>query len=353
LVALAEQPITPVTPAVSDVSIWRVAAVMVGLAASIAIAVLAVRAPQQDAPRSSSPDLIASSDLSTGTGQPDSPSEQPVAVAPGGELPDSGTPAPNTLAGETGPRSGGTSGPKDLPSGPPSTRDVAATDAEPSTDVAVLTEGATTDGGSESNPPMRPGAIESIAASDLPSGDVSPESATSASPSLPSQFGAVLVLDVRRTETGRQSEVVSNAMAAVEITKAHRKEVSDQVAQFVADSEDRLETDASVFYLQLSAKQFDLLYQQLWADEEGVQSVRMAVVLDAPLLNVVEAIRPDPTSVRHESAAFELFSQSGVVEQLAHELSELPFPPAQRGASAVGKLGSGPDIQTQVLMLVR
>ncbi len=138
------------------------------------------------------------------------------------------------------------------------------------------------------------------------------------------QLGTILVLDVRRTDAGRASDAVAKAMNAAEITPASRKEVTEQIAGFVADNVDEQLEDASVLYLQLPGKQFDLFYQQLWADEAGIESVRMNMAMKAPVQQVGDEDRPDPTTVLHEADAYELF-KSGVVRRLVHELSEMPY----------------------------
>jgi hypothetical protein len=70
---------------------------------------------------------------------------------------------------------------------------------------------------------------------------------------------------------------------------------------------------------------------------------------------MVDAIRPDPTTVRHDDAAIQLFSDGGVIDEFKSHLGQLDFrTPKDRMASKV-KLSqnTGPDITAQILVLVR
>jgi hypothetical protein len=79
----------------------------------------------------------------------------------------------------------------------------------------------------------------------------------------------------------------------------------------------------------------------------------LSVASDAPLMQIVDEVQRDPKSVRHEPAAYELFSRDGAVDKLIRELNQLPFVATDRNRAPTGFFGSGPDFTAQVLVLVR
>lgn len=332
LIHLAEQPSTSPAVTAPRSSSWRTAAILVGLAASIVIAVFVLR-PQTE------PDhgMIAKSDTT-----PVNPQDIPLVPD---EAPENSIVEPEPMLAENG---------------SPALDKVASSEATPPVERANDGDARSVDAGPSLDSDSRAATQDSIVAVDVPPMTTEREAAvTTPSDSMANlgaaKLGAILVVDVRRTEAGRADDAVARAMNAAEIAPASRKEVTGQIAGFVADNvdDDDAAEDASVLYLQLPGKQFDLFYQQLWADEEGIESVRMTIAMGVPLMQLVDSVRPDPTTVVHEAAAYELFSQSGAVDQLVSELDELPFPAANRSGAATSLLGSGPDVQAQVLVLVR
>ncbi len=321
LIRLAEQPSTSPSVSAPGNHSWRNAAILVGLAASIALAVFLLR-PQSEI----DPSMIAK-------------------VDPVQNNPQDGQVAPESVE----PSPGVEPGPMLVENSQPAAEEVATiaplTPADPLNPTPVVDE-----------PRLGSAPREAVAAVEVPAPAMTPDSGSavrkSADPMM--QLGAILVVDVRRTDAGRVSDAVAKAMEAADITPSSRKEVTEQITGFVAGNVDKVSEDTSVLYLQLPGRKFDRFHQQLWADQEGIESVRMTIAVDAPFLEVVDSVRPDPTTVQHEGATFELFSQGDVVDQLAHELSELPFPVVDRSkpAAAAAALGTGPDIQAQVLVLV-
>ena len=332
LISLAEQPSTSPAATAPRSSSWRAAAILVGLAASIVIAVFVLR-PQTE----TDPVMIAKSETT-----PADPQDIPLtrdALVPD-ETPASPRVEPGPMLAENG---------------QPSLDTVASSEATPSVGRSDVDDARSVDADPSLDPGTGSATQDSVAAVDAPPMTTEREAAVTTVPDPMAKLGAILVVDVRRTEAGRANDAVAKAMSAAEIAPASRKEVTEQIAGFVADNvdDDDSAEGASVLYLQLPGKQFDLFYQQLWADEEGIESVRMTIAMGAPVMQLVDSVRPDPTTVVHEAAAYELFSQSGAVDQLISELDELPFPAATRSGVATSLLGSGPDVQAQVLVLVR
>lgn len=333
LVRLAEQPIHSRSRPAFDRPAWRVTAAMIGLAASIAIAIFLMRSdPNQD------PSFVASN--------PDGVQQNREVVAPEQESSLDGLPSESEsmLAEVERPvldqvaSSQTTSDPNRPVVGPPESTDGSA----------VAATGDTNNGVSEIP------RSDAIVANER-KGNENPGAAVA---------GPILVLDVKRSESGRTSGAVKAAMLGAGVAPASRKEVGEQIVGFVAKEVDQEVADASVLFLQLPGKQFDLFYRELWADQEGIESVRMTIAMDAPLaklVNSVQADPTDPTKVQHDATSFELFSKEGLVDQLAQRISELPFPKLDRsgpgatgtGVAGLGNAASGPDVPAQVLLLVR
>lgn len=173
--------------------------------------------------------------------------------------------------------------------------------------------------------------------------------------------GAVLVLRIKQTDSGRSGEAVRSAMKSAGIGGSSKVALSGKtleglVAQAGNDQKSSGQDGAvaagrSVLFLQLSAKQFDQFYQQLWADQAGVDSLSMSVAFDAPITGLVESIVRDPTLIKAEAASVEI-QEMGEQGFLVDSLQQLPLVPMDRSVLSVPSLGSGEDLQTQVLLLV-
>ena len=315
LVRLAEQPSTA-TPS-SSRSSWRVAATMVALAASIVIAVFMLRPSNEP-----DPGLVVQSETAL----------EPIDVVDVPEVPE--VESSLDIQDDLGPM---------LAESTP-----AAIDNSPAPQTTTNNPSPVVDS-------SQTGPVDSVA-----SADAAPSTPSIPVPNEPalnipmSQLGAILVVEVTRTEKGRENGVVANAMKYAKIEAADPKDVTDQIAGIVSGQVEEKLDDATVLFLQLPGKKFDLFYQRLWADEAGVAAIRMMIAMDPPLLEVADAVKVklDPTQVRHDEASVELMN-SPVVEHLAHELSQLPFRDVPRGTEFQGAPGTGPDVQAQVLVVVR
>jgi len=173
--------------------------------------------------------------------------------------------------------------------------------------------------------------------------------------------GAVLVLRIKQTDSGRSGEAVRSAMKSCGIGGSSKvalngKTLEGLVAQARNDQKSSgqdgaVDAGRSVLFLQLSAKQFDQFYQQLWADQAGVDSLSMSVAFDAPITGLVESIVQDPTLIKAEATSVEI-QEMGEQGFLVESLQQLPLVPMDRSVLSVPSLGSGEDLQTQVLLLV-
>lgn len=173
--------------------------------------------------------------------------------------------------------------------------------------------------------------------------------------------GAILVLRIKQTDIGRSGEAVRRAMDSAGIRGSSQvalngKTLEGLVAQTsdvqgTVRQEDGVGAGRSVLFLQLSAKQFDRFYQQVWGDQTGVDSLSMSVAFDAPIIGLIESIVHDPTLIKAEATSVEIreMTDQGF---LVDSLQQLQSVPMDRTVLSVPSLGSGEDLQTQVLLLV-
>ncbi len=338
LIRLAEQPSTSPSPRSSVLPNWQAAVVLVGLAASIVIAVLMLR------PETDHPQLLTHRDTTNSPESSDAaPPLDPRGAEVDGSLAQSGpmiaetraTEEPGTDVDRVGQDATSSDSQRTALAQSPSSADALPRGEDPSSEIDSAPE-MKLNVGSDRTPSSRPSDL--AAAGELDSGEM--------------VGGAILVLEVVRTEKGRRDNAVAQAMKTADIARASRMEVTDKISDFVAANVDDQAKQSSVLYLQLPAKQFDLFYQQLWADEQGIESVRMALAINAPVVTqVVDVVQPE--AIRHEQAVYELFSRNDVIDQLAFALSQADYPDFDRSRAPVNLIGSGADIQARVLVLVR
>ena len=212
----------------------------------------------------------------------------------------------------------------------------------------------------QSSDPSKMGSSSAAALAAADPLDVDPTNGTASKSALK---GAVLVLDIKQSDAGRSQQAVRKAMEAVGIRGSNQLLLGQEsLAGLVgqsgtvgteSDGKPATVSNASLLFLQLSAKQFDRFYQMVWSDQKGVDSLAMSIAYDAPILNLVQSIQQDPTTVQHESMAFEIESEEDQPNLLIDKLQQLPLVPMDRTVLVSPGLGSGDDLQTQVLLLVR
>ncbi len=132
---------------------------------------------------------------------------------------------------------------------------------------------------------------------------------------------AVLVLDVRRSEFGRESQALRRAMRMAKIDSASEKEITEEMVNSAKDASlDGGAADATVLFLRAPAKRLDRFINLLVDDREGIQSIAFTIVQDVNILGVANSLREvDPTKVRH-AVSWELSSEGGLVDMLARDL---------------------------------
>lgn len=312
LIRLAEQPASrPVTVSPRP---WRVAALLVGLAASIALAVIALR-PETNPPQANS--------MLAGT----SPAMDPLDLAP-----------ERMQVGELGVREQGA---------------LAAVPGTAASDVAQAESAAPqvepiAPAPLQPAPPAPPASSIAVAP---PSMDVIGEPPSPATINAPGQLAVLMVFRVRTTSAGEASGAVEQAMRLAAIEPATKTPISEVLAGSVPASQPPGGEQAKVLYLQAPLKQLDKFHLQLLADEEGIESVEMSLLSGRPTMQVMEALDIDPTSIRHSS--LELVSNNGAVEQLTNQLTQLPFAPLSAPMPlAASSASQGPDVMGQILVLV-
>ncbi|MGI9471091.1 MAG: anti-sigma factor family protein [Rubripirellula sp.] len=322
LIRLEEQPskATPISPASSS---WRLASVMVGLAASIAFAVIMLR-PNGD---NGAPDgtQIADTDptvnVPTATGL----------VTDRDELGGDSVLVPELIAD-------------------------ANVDSQGTDEVAVVAPDSLSPDNSlvaESNGQVGPDTgMESIAVADAPVTQTvpNPTDVVAVSPETHApRLGAIMVLNVTRTEAGRSSNAVKEAMELASIGSPIEKKITEEVAGFVEAAALAGDGEYSVLYLQAPLRDLDRLYLRLIADEAGIESIGMTLAMKAPVMNLVSNLRQDPKSIRHDQASLQLVSDDAAVAQLAGELGGMAY----MSGRSVAAPSSGSDEIGEMLLLVR
>jgi hypothetical protein len=198
--------------------------------------------------------------------------------------------------------------------------------------------------------------------------EADPQQSPGLSVDAAADVGAILVVEVRRTEYGKARSVVRRAMRQAGIGSADEKQVSDElvgaVTESIQSSEPIEPTEASILYLQAPAKRIDQLLMTLAADQQGIAAVGWSIAFEAPILNVVRSIEPvEPTDIRHASSLELQGGGSEVGGSLAGALAARDFLPVRLSGAAPGGnvpeiaavAGSDPgsDVMAQVLLLVR
>ncbi len=346
LVRLTDQPSSNSAPT-GRISLYRYAGVMVGLAASIAIAVFALRGDPSD----DKPLALA------GITQPENAERERAAIGRSGDLESSST--DESIVGidsfnADGVDAGETETGREAPE--PMLEAIATVD-RPTTDVP------------SADVPCRVRAmcpVLDVPSADVPSVDarsfdaskaglsqnIASQAAKQQQPAV--QLGAILVLEVRLTAAGQMSNAIASSMRTAGLQPADEKALPGELAEQLASSDEPIvpEGDMTVLYLQATAKKLDRFYLSLLADQAGVESVGMSLAVNAPILQIVRSLTPDPTTIRHANTSLELSSEQSVVGDLAGQLSRLDFAPLSR-ETATAMSQNDPDEPAQILLLVR
>ncbi len=344
LVRLTEQPSTKRQTPSSSLP-WRSASVLVALAASVVFAVIALRPD-------GNPDLPGGLDVAMTDPTVADPNPNSVAKIDedGLAVPDSNVPSPSvhsdsdieSIAGL--PKAAGSSVAK---SGVETQHPVIEHPSQP-----------------KNLGPPRAAIVSNDAEKSMPA-----ERSTSVEPSTPAaarpkvaMIGGILLLDVRRTTIGVESKAVRAAMRSSSIGAASEKQISEKIVGLAKTAAGDADPEATVLYLQAPAKRLDQFILKLVADAEGIESVGFTLAEDAPILGMVQTLQSvDPATIRH-AATWQLSSESrDWVGSLARDLGQRQYATIDRGTAEVGAASamaggspdSGPDVLTQVLVLIR
>ena len=163
-------------------------------------------------------------------------------------------------------------------------------------------------------------------------------------------LGAILVVNVELTNEGREQDVFNAAMKRAGLKASSQKKISEEVVGVIENPSLQTPQGAAVVYLQAPAKDLDRLYLGLIADRVGVKSVGMSLAMNAPVMRAINALRQDPTAVRHESSSLRLLSDDDSIAQLANTLLNLEFIGMRNGVTVPS---TGGDQMAEILLLVK
>lgn len=346
LVRLAEQPSTQQPRGIEP---WRMASVLVALAASIVIAVIVMRPSTESttivdtendpqAPEAVGPASLAEARIDAAVESPD------AAIQPG--------PDPELIVATTDvikPTSDApiADGPNELTQTPLNQAPRIAQGDTPNPTVDSGTDITVADASPVSDPDM----VANANLNDQPFNAVGP----------------IMVLDIKQTDEGRQDKLALKRLRSFGIAAENEKSITDEIAGMVERGQIELVDDAAdestILYLEVSGKRFDELHVALLEENPGIESVRLGLAYSMPIRTVIRSARPiDPTQVRH-TESWQLSSEStGYVDAFANVLLEESLftdgagMPGRRSTTSANRqpvTSNAPDIKSQVLVIIR
>ncbi len=308
LLRIDKQPVVH-APNVTASSTWRIAAVMVGLAASIALAVFLMRSEQKLEPGDANPQIAEVKPVTPQRGTADDSESQldPASVI-------AAVPSTNPGAGSK----------VDLPGVNPTKDEIQRSQLDENSVAGMPNLGTESNANGRSTEPV---GVEPAAT-----------------------LGAILVINVELTAEGRERDVFNAAMKRAGLKASSQKKISDEIVGITENPSLQKPEGAAVVYLQAPAKDLDRLYLGLIADRVGVKSVGMSLAMDAPVMRAINAVRQDPTAVRHESSSLQLLSDDDTMAQLTDTLLRLEFMGMRNGVAVPS---TGGDQMAEILLLVK
>ncbi|MGB1707044.1 MAG: anti-sigma factor family protein [Rubripirellula sp.] len=308
LLRIDKQPVVH-APNVTASSTWRIAAVMVGLAASIALAVFLMRSEQKLEPGDANPQIAEVKPVTPQRGTADDSESQldPASVI-------AAVPSTNPGAGSK----------VDLPGVNPTKDEIQRSQLDENSVAGMPNLGTESNANGRSTEPV---GVEPAAT-----------------------LGAILVINVELTAEGRERDVFNAAMKRAGLKASSQKKISDEIVGITENPSLQKPEGAAVVYLQAPAKDLDRLYLGLIADRVGVKSVGMSLAMDAPVMRAINAVRQDPTTVRHESSSLQLLSDDDTMAQLTDTLLRLEFMGMRNGVAVPS---TGGDQMAEILLLVK
>ncbi len=169
---------------------------------------------------------------------------------------------------------------------------------------------------------------------------------------------AVLVLNVQRTMDGLDSHPVETAMKQSGLDAASRKKVDEKVVRFANSDGAENHSSATVLYLEAPAKRLDQFINRLVGDEQGIESVSFSIADDLLLVGMIESLRKiDPTKVKHD-ASWQLDAGAEGTRALSNHLTGREFANVNKATAEIGLATSvsaseTPDIVGHIIVVIR
>ena len=164
-------------------------------------------------------------------------------------------------------------------------------------------------------------------------------------------LSAIVVLDIRQTDSGRLAKAVRRAMRQANIQRPSEQPMTSDIANAAVKTVGvNSEEMVSLMYLQAPAKSIDQFYLNLFSDQEGIKSVSMALATDAPVLDLVRGSDINPETVRHESGLSTPLLDAA--DNAVDHINQLDFIPLTR-KSAGAMTSNGPDFTAKLLVVIR
>ena len=88
-------------------------------------------------------------------------------------------------------------------------------------------------------------------------------------------------------------------------------------------------------------------------DTEGIQSVSMSLAIDAPLIDAMEELRPEPNTVAASAGAMSMSGDDPSVADLVQQMDQLPFAPLSRDVATGMSQSDEASAPASVLVIIR
>jgi hypothetical protein len=173
---------------------------------------------------------------------------------------------------------------------------------------------------------------------------------------------SLLVVDVQLTEAGRASDAFVATLQQAGIRVGEERKVDAELASTVADEDEDSQAfseEAELMLLEAPTKKLANLGDLLATNRNAFRSVRLSLVVDAPVLKAIESVRiDDPKKIQHGGQSIPLVTrQPDLFQEFGKTLVRGPFAPLDSTTSQM--IGSpspsedGPNPMSQLLILIR
>ena len=165
----------------------------------------------------------------------------------------------------------------------------------------------------------------------------------------------LLVIKVKRTELGKSTRCVHGLLKSSGLDESKEKELTAEMVGFLAESADK-NTTARAMFLTASSKKIDVFVNRLFADTAGIKTVGLSLTPSRAIVQVANLIAPrDPKLVRH-SSSLELQGSGlnalvGELDRQQIQMRQTSDEPLKAATSASPSLGD-PDGISRVLVWI-